>query len=214
MPPPDTMGLTTRDAPPAAVRRVVCDNYGLLAAAGLWTVAIGASLGANLLFDEVAVEDLARIEARTAYRELLRTKAPLMGPRICQLGESVLAFRGHVTSLDSIVPESRPDAWERRALQRLAGGTAEVSQTSRIDGQEYLRLMHSLTVEPGENRRRSSFAAPGFESTPMLATTPPLIAPPKRPAPRTRNSMARSVLPQPAQSRSRRFGQPIPVTCE
>ena len=149
MPHPDNMGLTTRDASPAAVRRVVRDNYGLLAAAGLWTVAIGASLGANLLFDEVAVEDLARIEARTAYRELLRTKAPVMGPHISRLDESVLAFRGHVTSLNSIVPESQPDAWERRALQRLAGGTAEVSQTSRIDGQEYLRLMHSLTVEPG-----------------------------------------------------------------
>ncbi|WP_456448057.1 EAL domain-containing protein [Thiolapillus sp.] len=56
---------------------------------------------------------------------------------------------GRVTSLKPLAVENTPDAWERRALKRLFNGESEVLEITRIDGEEYLRLMQPLITKEG-----------------------------------------------------------------
>jgi len=52
-----------------------------------------------------------------------------------QFGE-LFGVRGHITSLDPLRPENRPDPWERQALVHFDRG-GEVMEVSDIDGQSY-----------------------------------------------------------------------------
>ncbi|MBJ6727225.1 diguanylate cyclase [Geomesophilobacter sediminis] len=61
----------------------------------------------------------------------------------------MVAGRGHMTSLNPIRPENRPDAWERAALLRFQQGAKEVSSIEIIDGRSYVRLMRvAITEKP------------------------------------------------------------------
>ncbi|BAO43552.1 EAL domain-containing protein [Thiolapillus brandeum] len=56
---------------------------------------------------------------------------------------------GRVTSLTPLAAENTPDAWETGALKRLYNGEQEVLEFTRIDGEEYLRLMQPLIANEG-----------------------------------------------------------------
>ncbi len=57
--------------------------------------------------------------------------------------------RGHLTSLNPIRPENRPDPWEEKALHKFEQGTKEVSEIQVINGRTYMRLMRvSITDKP------------------------------------------------------------------
>lgn len=55
----------------------------------------------------------------------------------------------HLTSLNPINPNNAPDDWEIKALQGFERGNKELMEVGQIDGQPYLRLMQSFTVEQG-----------------------------------------------------------------
>ena len=53
---------------------------------------------------------------------------------------------GHITALDPVHPDNRPDAWEAGAVRQTLAGASEVAEIAVIDGQEYLRLLRPLEV--------------------------------------------------------------------
>ncbi len=55
--------------------------------------------------------------------------------------------RGHVTSLDPILPENGADPWESRALKTFQHGEKEVSSVDLLDGKPFMRLMRPLVAE-------------------------------------------------------------------
>lgn len=64
------------------------------------------------------------------------------------LDSGVLAgVRGHITSLQPIAPENGADAWEAKALALFEKGDKEVTELSKIDNAEYLRLMRPIFIE-------------------------------------------------------------------
>ncbi len=65
-----------------------------------------------------------------------------------QFGD-LFGVRGHITSLDPLRPENRPDAWEADALRAFEAGREEVLEVTRIDGRPYLRYMAPMVTEPG-----------------------------------------------------------------
>lgn len=71
---------------------------------------------------------------------------------IRELGEDfgdLYGVTGKITSLTPLSAANTPDAWETKALKRLAQGQKEVFELTDIDGQEYLRLMQPLMVSRG-----------------------------------------------------------------
>lgn len=86
--------------------------------------------------------------ARTAAgRELTLMNPAWMTREILELVNRDLRFTGHLTSLRPLRPENAPDPWERRALERLEAGEAEVGELIGPPGQERLRFMGRLLVE-------------------------------------------------------------------
>jgi diguanylate cyclase (GGDEF)-like protein len=60
-----------------------------------------------------------------------------------------VAGRGHLTSLNPIRPENRPDSWEEKALHKFEQGVKEVSELQVINGRTYMRLIRaSITEKP------------------------------------------------------------------
>ena len=55
--------------------------------------------------------------------------------------------QGHITSLNPIRPENKPDSWETSALKSFQKGIQEVSSVEKMDGQEYMRLMRPFIAE-------------------------------------------------------------------
>ena len=56
--------------------------------------------------------------------------------------------QGRVTSLQPVNPKNKPDAWETRALHAFAAGQPEYTSEETIDGEQYLRFMRPLIIEP------------------------------------------------------------------
>jgi signal transduction histidine kinase len=54
---------------------------------------------------------------------------------------------GHLTSLNPIRPENKPDRWEWSALLDFEEGAEEVSSVAMVSGVEYFRLMKPLVAE-------------------------------------------------------------------
>jgi|GEM_PF-5934259 len=55
--------------------------------------------------------------------------------------------RVHLTSLDPLNPDNRPDAWEARALQAFGKGVMEVKEVQSVNGRSYMRLMRVSFTE-------------------------------------------------------------------
>ncbi|GFO64170.1 DUF3365 domain-containing protein [Geomonas paludis] len=56
--------------------------------------------------------------------------------------------RGHITSLNPIRPENKPDPWEAKALKQFETGVKEVSEVQQMGGRPYMRLMRPFVTEP------------------------------------------------------------------
>lgn len=86
-------------------------------------------------------------EARTAAgRELTLMNPAWMTRQVLELVNQELDVTGHITSLRPIRPENAPDAWERRALERLEAGAPDHSELVGLPMEERLRFMGKLVV--------------------------------------------------------------------
>lgn len=54
---------------------------------------------------------------------------------------------GHLTSLNVINPDNRPDDWQRSALMALDEGVEEVFEFTEMHGEKHLRFMRPLMTE-------------------------------------------------------------------
>ncbi|HHH76464.1 MAG TPA: response regulator [Phycisphaerae bacterium] len=57
--------------------------------------------------------------------------------------------RGHITSLNPLRAENKPDPWEINALKSFEQGQDEYSSIEMLEGQSHLRLMRPLNTEQG-----------------------------------------------------------------
>ena len=89
-------------------------------------------------------------EIRTPSGRVLTLLNPAMVSRqIFQSQEDVMGIRGRLTSLKPLRPANLPDAWERRALERLGQSgedqmTKEISSIELRQGERYFRMMRPL----------------------------------------------------------------------
>jgi len=63
------------------------------------------------------------------------------------IGEKQYAIKGHLTSLNPIRKENKPDDWEMKALKVFEKGELEFSSIEKIEGIEYMRFMRPMKVE-------------------------------------------------------------------
>jgi len=62
---------------------------------------------------------------------------------------SLYGNKGHITSLKPLNPINTPDEWETSALQGFETGKQEATVFTKIEGQEFFRLMKPLVTKPG-----------------------------------------------------------------
>ncbi len=72
-----------------------------------------------------------------------------MTRQVHELGRETKGVRGHMTSLNPIRPENKPEEWEKRALESFERGETEFSSIEEVDGMAHLRLMRPLVTEKG-----------------------------------------------------------------
>jgi diguanylate cyclase (GGDEF)-like protein len=70
-----------------------------------------------------------------------------MTRQVNELAMEMNNFQGHITSLNPIRPENRPDPWETEALKTFERGTKETGSIERTSGKEYFRLMRPFVTE-------------------------------------------------------------------
>ncbi len=64
-----------------------------------------------------------------------------------EIGYKEFNHQDHITSLNPIRPENKPDSWEAKALQKFQQGKTEVSESAKIGDTEYFRMMRPLITE-------------------------------------------------------------------
>ena len=122
-------------------------NTYLLVSLAVWSGAIAASFGLNLVLDRDAVVSVALAEARAIGS--LENNADSIAEQGHKVGGQSLSFRAHILSLDPNQPKDTADDWERTAMKALARGVGEVSEVRNTDGQSELRLVRPLIVGRG-----------------------------------------------------------------
>lgn len=70
-----------------------------------------------------------------------------MTRQVHEIAEGQYGVKGHITSLNPLRPENKPDEWETRVLQLFEAGESEYSSVETIGGLNYLRYMRAMTVE-------------------------------------------------------------------
>lgn len=70
-----------------------------------------------------------------------------MTRQVHEISGGQYGVKGHITSLNPIRSENRPDEWETRALHLFESGESEYSSVENIDGMKHLRFMRAMTVE-------------------------------------------------------------------
>ena len=70
-----------------------------------------------------------------------------MTRQVHELAAAQNGVRGHITSINPIRPENRPDDWEMSALQSFERGQKEALSTAVFDGEPFLRFMRPLMTE-------------------------------------------------------------------
>lgn len=103
----------------------------------------------------VTVQTPANPYLRVPNRDLTATNGlplTLMNPayvmrQVNELAQKTAPFLGHLTSLNPLRPENRPDSWEEEALKGFESGTKESSTVNSIAGKEYFRLMRPFMTE-------------------------------------------------------------------
>lgn len=80
-------------------------------------------------------------------RRLTLVPPPQMTREVYEMAAAGYGQRGHITSLNPLRPENRPDAWEATALQSFNHGGTEYSGTVDMGGEPYFRLMRALITK-------------------------------------------------------------------
>ena len=70
-----------------------------------------------------------------------------MTRQVNELAMEMNDFQGHITSLNPIRPENRPDPWETEALKTFERGTKETGSIEMTSGKEYFRFMRPFVTE-------------------------------------------------------------------
>jgi diguanylate cyclase (GGDEF)-like protein len=87
-------------------------------------------------------------DVRTVDGRILTLKNPaLMTREISEYAGREGLFTFHITSLNPLNPENKPDAFESRALQRFAKGEKEAVAVENLENGHYFRYMAPLYVE-------------------------------------------------------------------
>ncbi len=96
------------------------------------------------------LKNIPERDVTTSSGRLLTLMDPAyMTRQVHEMTAGLYGLRGHITSLNPIRPENRPDAWETLALRSLARGVTEYAETADIDGRPFLRQMFPLITETG-----------------------------------------------------------------
>lgn len=82
-------------------------------------------------------------------RKLTLINPAYMTRQVHALGEKQYGLRGHLTSLNPIRLENKPDEWERQALLSFERGVPEVSELSSTSERTYYRFMRPFITEQG-----------------------------------------------------------------
>jgi PAS domain S-box-containing protein len=80
-------------------------------------------------------------------RSLTLLNPAYMTRQIYELMAEQYGVLSHITSLNPIRPENKPDEWEKAALMQFAKGKTAVSSIGIIGGKAYLRYMQRLITE-------------------------------------------------------------------
>lgn len=70
-----------------------------------------------------------------------------MTRQVNELAMEIHDFQGHITSLNPLRPENRPDPWETEALRKFERGIKEVDSIEETSGKEYFRFMRPFITE-------------------------------------------------------------------
>lgn len=87
--------------------------------------------------------DLATVDGK----QLTLINPAYMTRQVHELASATFGSKGHITSLNPLRPENRPDSWEKEALHRFAQGEKEFSEVVENEGKTYLRTMIPLSTE-------------------------------------------------------------------
>jgi len=72
-----------------------------------------------------------------------------MTRQVNEMAMEMYNFQGHITSLNPIRPENRPDPWETEVLKKFERGTKESVSIEMTSGKEYFRFMRPFVTEKG-----------------------------------------------------------------
>ncbi len=80
-------------------------------------------------------------------KELTLFNPAYMLRKVYELNKNHQGVLGHITSLNLIRPENKPDDWEREVLAGFEKGSEVFHSVEQIDGKPYLRYMKRLVTE-------------------------------------------------------------------
>ncbi len=70
-----------------------------------------------------------------------------MTRQVNEMDMEMSGFNGHITSLNPLRPENRPDRWEAEALKTFERGIKETGSIEMTSGKEYFRFMRPFVTE-------------------------------------------------------------------
>ena len=70
-----------------------------------------------------------------------------MARQVNQMSVDIHGSRGHITSLNPIRPDNKPDSWEATALKSFERGVKEFASIEKIEGKQYMRMMRPFVAE-------------------------------------------------------------------
>ena len=87
-------------------------------------------------------------DIKTPHGLLLTLVNPAyMTRQVNEMAMEMSGFQGHITSLNPIRPENRPDPWEKEALKIFDRGKKETNSVQMLSGKEYFRFMRPFVTE-------------------------------------------------------------------
>jgi len=70
-----------------------------------------------------------------------------MTRQVFEMSNMAYQVKGHITSLNPIRPENKPDDWERSALEIFQTSEQDYSSIEKIDGIDHIRFIRAMTTE-------------------------------------------------------------------
>jgi len=70
-----------------------------------------------------------------------------MTRQVNEMAMEMSGFQGHITSLNPLRPENRPDPWEAESLKTFERGIKETGSIEMTSGKEYFRFMRPFVTE-------------------------------------------------------------------